>query len=381
MLLCQDTDPAAPSLDGINGIVAMDDNLVWTASSRSSIKRWLGPQKRTSRTSAFLTDLDAGEHRRTESPVLFRLKDRVEVSSEPSTRPSSSHSPGASNSHDDEIEVTSNGIPLASLVRLVSPNEPFASYSSPRGRDPEVATLYSAASVKSVPRNSILRSPTQAALIESPLRSGRTEDSMLLLRTSRTMHEERELATNATPLRPNPDNVITGEHGLVRCTILNDRIHALVVDTSGEVAVWDIVRGVCLGRFLREDISSASISGSIAGGSSGERERSPREALETVRERIEGEAVISSWSTADTKAGVLMIHLNERCFEAEIYADEVGFAQDRRFHDESKSEPIVTLAKIFQHPNFLNSKRRQVGPPKPFPGLHTRGTTYSTCAG
>lgn len=346
MLLCQDADPVTPSLDGINSIVAMDDNLVWTASSRSSIKSWLGPQRRSLRTSAFLTDLDAGQHRRTESPVFFRLKDRGDASSEPSTRPPSSHSPGASNSHDDEVEVVLNGIPFESLIRLVSPNEPFSTYSSPRGRDPEVATLYSAASIKSIPRNGILRSSTQAALVESPLRSGRTEDSMLPLRTSRTMYEERELATNATPLRTNPNDIITGEDGLVRCTILNDRIHALVVDTSGEVAVWDIVRGVCLGRFLREDVSSASVAGSVVGGSSGERERSPREALETVRERIEGEAVISSWSTADTKAGVLMIHLNERCFEAEIYADEVGFAQDRRFHDESKSELIFHACKI-----------------------------------
>jgi WD repeat-containing protein 48 len=159
------------------------------------------------------------------------------------------------------------------------------------------------------------------------------------------MYEERELATSAVPLRTEPDDIILGEHGLVRCTILNDRIHALVVDTSGEVAVWDIVRGVCLGKFLRDDVATASTAGSVAGGSNGDRERSPREALETVRERIEGEAVVSSWSNADTKAGVLMIHLNERCFDAEIYADEVGFAEDRRFHDESKSELIFSLVK------------------------------------
>jgi WD repeat-containing protein 48 len=152
------------------------------------------------------------------------------------------------------------------------------------------------------------------------------------------MYEERELAANAIPFCTEPDDIILGEHGLVRCMILSDRIHAIVVDTSGEVAVWNIVRGVCMGRFLREDVAAASTMGSVVGGSNGERERSPREALETVRERIEGEASVSSWSSADTKAGVLMVHVNERCFEAEVYADEVGFAQDRRFNDESKSE-------------------------------------------
>jgi hypothetical protein len=50
---------------------------------------------------------------------------------------------------------------------------------------------------------------------------------------------------------------------------------------------------------------------------------SPRDALETVRERIEGEGVTNSWSTLDTKVGDLCVHLIERCFEAECFADEV----------------------------------------------------------
>lgn len=66
--------------------------------------------------------------------------------------------------------------------------------------------------------------------------------------------------------------------------------------------------------------------------------RSPREALETVRERIEGEAVVAAWATADTKTGVLAIHLNEKSFEAEVYADEVGFPPDRYFNDETKCQ-------------------------------------------
>jgi WD repeat-containing protein 48 len=322
----------------------MDDNLLWTASGHSSIKRWLSPPRRSVRASTFLTDLDVRLHRGAESPGFFRRKDHVEVPSEPDTRPSTSHGHAASHapsimsaSRDGESEATLNGIPSGTLIHLVSPHEPFTAYASPRGRDPEVATLYSAASVKSVPQKNILRSPAKATFKDSPIRSGRTEDS-IPSRNPRTVYEERELAANAIPFQNEPDDIILGEHGLVRCMILSDRIHTLVVDTSGEVAAWNIVRGVCMGRFLREDVAAASTTGSVAGASNGERERSPREALETVRERIEGEAAVSSWLNADTKAGVLMIHVNERCFEAEIYADEVGFAQDRRFNDESKSE-------------------------------------------
>ena len=41
------------------------------------------------------------------------------------------------------------------------------------------------------------------------------------------------------------------------------------------------------------------------------------------RRRLSGnEVVVATWCTADAKAGVLTIHMNERCFEAEVYADE-----------------------------------------------------------
>jgi WD repeat-containing protein 48 len=152
--------------------------------------------------------------------------------------------------------------------------------------------------------------------------------------TARADFEERELAADAVPLYSNPDDIVWGDHGLVRSVILNDRIHALTVDISGEVAVWDIVRGTCLGRYPREEVAAASHAGSTAGSNGTERERSPRDALEAVRERIEGEAVVAPWSTVDTKTGVLTVHLNDKCFEAEIYADEAGFGPDRRFNDE-----------------------------------------------
>ncbi|KAJ3478981.1 hypothetical protein NLJ89_g12351 [Agrocybe chaxingu] len=169
----------------------------------------------------------------------------------------------------------------------------------------------------------------------SPMYSSRTEETVLVTNTARANYEERELVADALPLCTEPDDVIAGDHGLVRTVILNDRVNALTVDTAGEVAIWDIVRGICLGRYFPEDVAAASHAGSTICGS-GEKERSPREALEAVRERIEGEAVVSTWCTADTKAGVLTIHLTERCFEAEVYADEVGFANDPHFNDESK---------------------------------------------
>ncbi|KAF8178063.1 hypothetical protein BJ912DRAFT_670273 [Pholiota molesta] len=354
LLLCNESaDQARPSAEGINKIVAMDDNLLWTATGTSTIKRWNIPQRRATRVHAPAPALDQDGDRLspTNSPG-FKKRPLLSADSpsEPSTRPSTGHGHSrrmsfAPSVHSitsehwrDRDDMKLNGISYDSLIKLVSPNDPFASYSSTRARDPEVATLYSAASVMSVPRHNA-RSPQQplfhSSSISNPIQSSRTEETIMANNTARALFEERELAADALPFCTEPDDVIQGDHGFVRSVILNDRTYALTVDTAGEVAVWDIIRGLCVGRYPAEVVAAASHPGSTAGGS-GEREHSPREALEAVRERIEGEAVVATWCNADTKAGVLTIHLTERCFDAEVYADEVGFANDRNFNDESK---------------------------------------------
>lgn len=404
IVLCQDsTEQGRSASEGVNKIVVMDDNLLWTASGTSSIRRWHIPQRRATRPPPLiLADLDGERTPFPESPTLKRRINSTDFahavtpprSSSTHHSPRASFAPSVTSISSDHIAQHHNfeqgdklcGIPMDSLVKLVSPNDPFASFHSSRSRDPEVATLYSAASVMSVPRAAAYaaRSPTQGFFahqhsqshqqspspphqsnsIPGPLHASRTEDTFTIPYTStaRANYEERELAADAVPLVSEPDDTISGDHGLVRSVILNDRIHALTVDTSGEVSVWDIVRGLCKGRFVREDVYAASHGGSITGSIRGsrngntragggdaeegdrEKERSPREALEVVRERIEGEAVIQSWCSTDTKAGVLVVHIGERSFEAEVYADEVGFGGDKHFNEESKCKSLLSGA-------------------------------------
>lgn len=406
MLIAQEADRSAPkAMDGINKIVAMDDNLLWTASGNSSIKRWRVPARRAVRAMMLGSGSDENlssnspsdsprELRRhsASSPVLHSARFAEAHSQSPSPTPRTkdiSASDMYASKYDQEREgdETWYGLPFESLIKLTSPNEAFAGFGSiARGRDPEVATLYSAASVMSVPR--LARSPLQAAFANNatasgaiPLRSASpthaesitahsrvNEETLHPRRAARADFEERELASDAVPLHTVPDEVIHGDHGLVRCALLNDRVHALTVDTAGGVAVWDIVRGHCLGRFSAEDVAEASFCGSSASGSvcEGGRdvERSPREALETVKERVEGEAVVASWASVDTKTGLLSVHMNERCFEAEIYADEAGFGPDKHFSDEHRSESIAFLCtRVMAEP--FHSQRREVGPQEP----------------
>lgn len=377
----------------------MDDNVLWTASGASNIKRWRVPTRRAVRANVYTSNSEENlspsdsprqSHRRSTSlsavqrrydhihahsqspspsPRSRRHRTSVSISS-PITDPSNSSLTVQDTELDREGDETWYGIPFDSLVKLTSPNETFSTLGSlggmSRGRDPEIATLYSAASVMSVPR--LVRSPlhsvfstgnsgvpprsTSPVLAESVHLSSRAppEETLHPRRTARAEFEEREIASDAVPLHSMPDETIHGDCGLVRCALLNDRVHALTVDTAGGVAVWDIVRGTCLGRFSCEDIAEASFCGSSGSGSgSGGREtdRSPREAIETVRERIEGEAVVAVWANIDTKTGLLGVHLNDRCFEAEIYADEAGFGPDRHFSDETRSKlPCTYLSRL-----------------------------------
>ena len=272
------------------------------------------------------------------------------------------------------------GLPFDSLVHLASPlSDPFTPFSPVyRGRgagaDADVATLYSAASLMSVsPRPLVLRSPLHGIFPTSPspphsppgigrpvspaqsdglgaagsgnggggggFLSGGIGGSGFGLSPHRVAFESREVVTEAQPLSPVPEFVLVGGSGLVRAILLSNRVHALTVDTAGVVAVWDIVRAVCVGHFAREDVLHAVNAHNNTGGGGGSTSHpqggekanvcSPREAIDIVRERIDGEAFVVPWSFVDTSMGVLNVHLDEHAFDAELYADELGLPPDR----------------------------------------------------
>ncbi|KAK2467551.1 hypothetical protein APHAL10511_000406 [Amanita phalloides] len=195
--------------------------------------------------------------------------------------------------------------------------------------------------------------------------------------SSRCNYDLRELASDATPFSRSPDYVIAGDTGIVRVLPLNDRIHVLTVDTVGEVAVWNIARGACLGRYKEADVAAAvsmagrsaacdGAAGAVGGSGSGgggslpsavgtTGESGPREALEAVREKIEGQAIIPKWASVEARGGVLVVHLNERCFEVEMYADEIGYANEKGFTEESK----VNLGKWALRNLFIGFIREQ----------------------
>ena len=264
-----------------------------------------------------------------------------------------------------EGETAWYGISYDCLVHLASPlNDSFTPFSPVyrghgAGADADVATLYSAASLMSVsarppmlhtPLRGIFPSPPSPAQSPSTLGrpaspahsdfspsigglgtggpgSGNAGGAATGLGKHRTEFESREVVAEAQPFSPTPDFVLVGAPGLVRAALLSNRVHALTVDTAGVVAVWDIIRAVCVGQFMHEDVVAASTNGSHRAHE--DCVCSPREALDIVRGRIDGEAVVVTWSAVDTSTGVLNVHLDEHVFDAELYADELGCTLDR----------------------------------------------------
>lgn len=149
--------------------------------------------------------------------------------------------------------------------------------------------------------------------------------------------EDRESALDGTPLRTKPDAIIKGRPGLIRAELLNDRRTVISLDTVGEVAVWDIVLGACIGRFASKHMQAAMQKAAAPSQEqlidTSESNGDPRSAehvdaidvLDFVRLQIEGEAAVPAWCSVDTKIGSLMVYISQdRAFDAEVYVDEAG---------------------------------------------------------
>jgi WD repeat-containing protein 48 len=165
---------------------------------------------------------------------------------------------------------------------------------------------------------------------------------------ARLEFEERELAEDAIPLHPQPVDVIQGDHGLIRSSMLNDRRHIVTIDTAAEVAIWDIVQGRRLGAFDASQVRATAEEELAPADHLREKnqwqiENHSGEVLDLVRDRVEGAGATPLWCTADTRAGQLTIHLQEpRCFDAELYLDEAPFVPDGQYNEDQRSKCLLS---------------------------------------
>ena len=244
---------------------------------------------------------------------------------------------------DDDGEDKMNGIPYASLVCLGMPESPY-SYGFSRSDDFPPRPDSVASGPKSMLQPTGDQPQVQDGGDQSPRRvSIQVDRDASLHRPTHRHHsqarmdfEERELCSDAIPLRTSPDEIIAGRAGLVRSLMLNDRQHVITVDTEGEVAVWNIIRGICVGKFSSADVAAALHLERGVSAETAVRKHS-NEVLEMVKERVEGETMVITWCQVDTKIGSLVVHLEEgRVFDAEVYVDDLKLAGSESARDDAR---------------------------------------------
>ncbi|WRT68109.1 uncharacterized protein IL334_005084 [Kwoniella shivajii] len=349
-----DSNESKTGDEGIRCIAGMDDEFVWTATGSTEIRRWRdvgrridrlnkeydglsynAPTERSPPTEVSLTvpstlgsavssqqhnGFDAaGQDGPPASALPTTVRERIAGGSTHQRVSSISGSSIANSvtSQDGRNQHGLNGIPYQSLVCLGLPDSPYA-FGFSRQDDPYKEEPSTA---DGQGLNGLLKPDGEG----SPKRiSFQTDREPPTANSARIDFEDREVASEAKPLRTTPDEIIAGRSGLVRSLILNDRQHVLTVDTEGEVAAWNIIRGVCVGRFSTTEVAEALHLERGENAPIAVRKHS-QEVLEMVKERVEGETMVITWCQVDTKIGSLVVSLEEgRVFDAEVYADELG---------------------------------------------------------
>ena len=154
-----------------------------------------------------------------------------------------------------------------------------------------------------IPFNSVLQLSATAALLGGSSSGVTTPESGI----------ETDLGLTI-PVHSVPVESIEGQHGLIKCLMLNDRRRTLTQDSAGEVVLWDLMKCVPVQEFGNRHI-------------------------EDVADEINTTESISHWCTIDVRTGRLSVILEpNRCFDAEVYADECNLSEEglSEFRDDQR---------------------------------------------
>ena len=197
-----DAVAVAKEVEGIRDIVGVGDRF-WTATSSSSINRWLDA-----------SDWNPLQHQRSLSRLRASSNARSQASSDrppiippPSTSSTDRISTEVNGSVDNSQQAAPS-VPDKSRLRLTAAVDTFFTTTE---QDPGINGN----------ANPLPSQPSRKALIDDSLH----------------------------PVRENAEEIIAGQHGIVRYIILNDRRRILTLDTAGDVAIWDIIN-VCHWQFF-----------------------------------------------------------------------------------------------------------------------------------
>ena len=336
--------------EGTQGIVrieCLEDEMVWTATASADIARWEDVRGRMSRPdhadllgSAKEADSSRLGTRETEPASILGSQNPFLDPAPKERAVAFAPSPTASVDQRSGPNLSPSGVPFRSMISLgvIDKSGPYPSLS--RGSISRGASLYTASAV-SLPRETDprlapghARGPSQASMFPSARAATSARDPAEI---AKNQFENRDAASDAVPLRQAPQAIIRGRPGLIRAKMLNDRQHVLTLDTAGKVSIFNIVKGICVGTFRDEEIEEIyKANHGLVYNADGEVDS--KEALDLIAVQIDGQSFVRQWCQLDTKNGDITVHLEEAtCWDAEVYADQVGYANDPEFRPEDRS--------------------------------------------
>lgn len=110
---------------------------------------------------------------------------------------------------------------------------------------------------------------------------------------------EGDITVTVNPKYENPAETLQGTIGLIKHRLLTNRRQVLTLDTSGDIKLWDLLRGVPLKSFDRGAYDIGDLADQLS-------------SFETV----------PNWCSVSIRAGELFVSLDaSSCFDSEIYAD------------------------------------------------------------
>ncbi|WFD02520.1 hypothetical protein MOBT1_001204 [Malassezia obtusa] len=214
---------------------------------------------------------------------------------------------------------TMHGVPMAHCINL-KPTETWSALAAAGLGELAQDVTHSPTATRFAPSDDLV----ERALARLPPEQ-QAEMERHLAYTSRLVTEE------AAPLDAEPKHEIRGYHGVLRALILNDRIHALSIDTGGIVALWNIAGAACIGTFDVDRVRSAGLeqhlhrqpmlNGNVY---PWRPQDTPSDTLAMVQSLIEGDAVVPPWCSLDTSTGELTVHLEQdKVWAAEVYVEDL----------------------------------------------------------
>ncbi|OKL56220.1 hypothetical protein UA08_08474 [Talaromyces atroroseus] len=307
-------------------LINQDGDTIMTASSDQTIKVWSLTAGRCSHTLTMHNDSVWSLYSDHPQLSVFYSSDRSGLVAKTDTRNVADIDQGTSiaalQEHEGVIKVVAACDSIWTATRKSSinrwsdvdttaeielPNTAVRRFSSglPAESPQETPAMNTNETAKKIPRSSLLLlsnmsiipglDPERATIYSSV--SGRKPTEIV------TNEELGEL----TPVYSAPDETIEGQLGLIKHFMLNDRKRTLTQDTAGEVLMWDLLKCVPIQSFGKRHIDD-------------------------VASEVNTVETIAHWCTLDIRTGRLSVILEpNRCFDAEVYADEVEISNREEY--------------------------------------------------